>query len=349
MPGNRVLLRGPNNPWLVACLVRGAEGGRRRGDHHAAAAAGGDHRARRDHPDRTSPSATTASLADLTAAAPGLPALAYGGDGADDLVARCASKDGGFTAVDTAADDVALLAPPRAPPAGPRPPCTSTATCWPSPTPSRATSLRPVAGRRLHRHARRSASRSGSAAWWSSRCASAPPRCCSSGPRPDELADAIAAHGVTVLFTAPTAYRAMLAAGRATSSPACAAASRPASTCRVAVWEDVPPRHRHPHHRRDRRHRDAAHLHLRRRRRHPARRHRPGRARATRRAVLDEDGRAGARRRAGRLAVTRPDRLPLPGRRSPARVRAGRLEHHRRHLRPRRRRLLLVSRPAATT
>jgi 2-aminobenzoate-CoA ligase len=34
---------------------------------------------------------------------------------------------------------------------------------------------------------------------------------------PAELADAIAAHGVTVLSTAPTAYRAMLAAGKASS------------------------------------------------------------------------------------------------------------------------------------
>jgi 2-aminobenzoate-CoA ligase len=34
---------------------------------------------------------------------------------------------------------------------------------------------------------------------------------------PAELADAIAAHGVTVLSTAPTAYRAMLAAGKAAS------------------------------------------------------------------------------------------------------------------------------------
>ena len=33
-------------------------------------------------------------------------------------------------------------------------------------------------------------------------------------PAPDVLADAVAEHGVTVLFTAPTAYRAMLAAGR---------------------------------------------------------------------------------------------------------------------------------------
>ena len=49
---------------------------------------------------------------------------------------------------------------------------------------------------------------------------------------PDELAEIIAEHGVTVCFTAPTAYRAMLRrracrqAGRR-----CAARSRPASTC----------------------------------------------------------------------------------------------------------------------
>jgi 2-aminobenzoate-CoA ligase len=33
-------------------------------------------------------------------------------------------------------------------------------------------------------------------------------------PAPDVIADAVAQHGVTVLFTAPTAYRAMLAAGK---------------------------------------------------------------------------------------------------------------------------------------
>ena len=38
VPGNRVLLRGPNEPWLVACWLGRAEGRRRRGDHHADAA-----------------------------------------------------------------------------------------------------------------------------------------------------------------------------------------------------------------------------------------------------------------------------------------------------------------------
>ena len=47
----------------------------------------------------------------------------------------------------------------------------------------------------------------------------------------------------------------------------------------------------------------------------------------------------------GRLAVHGPDRLPLPRRRPAAQLRPARLEHHRRHLRPRRRRLLLVPGP----
>src|SRR2546429_7985450 len=49
---------------------------------------------------------------ELTAAAPGLPAVFYGGGSAgDDLAGRCAAKSGSFPAVATAADDVALLAP----------------------------------------------------------------------------------------------------------------------------------------------------------------------------------------------------------------------------------------------
>ncbi len=48
---------------------------------------------------------------------------------------------------------------------------------------------------------------------------------------PDELADYIADHGVTVLSTAPTAYRAMLAAGKADQLRGLRRRCRPASTC----------------------------------------------------------------------------------------------------------------------
>ena len=48
---------------------------------------------------------------------------------------------------------------------------------------------------------------------------------------PDQLADLIEAHGVTICFTAPTAYRAIIASGKAATDPhAAPGASRPAST-----------------------------------------------------------------------------------------------------------------------
>ena len=84
----------------------------------------------------------------------------------------------------------------------------------------------------------------------------------------------------------------------------------------------------HGRHRRDR---DAAHLHRGARGRDPARR--DGKAGA---GLRGEDRRRGrARPAAGRRRAAcgaRADRLPLPRRRAPAEVRRGRLEPHRRHL-----------------
>jgi 2-aminobenzoate-CoA ligase len=108
-PGNRVLLRGPNNPWLAVAWL-------------AVIKAGGvmvtTMALLRPREIATIVGLTQPSLAlcdhrfaeDLAAGAPALTAVRYGGDGPDDLTARCASKDGTFTAVDTAADDVAMLA-----------------------------------------------------------------------------------------------------------------------------------------------------------------------------------------------------------------------------------------------
>jgi 2-aminobenzoate-CoA ligase len=104
-----VLLRAPNNPWLVACwfgvlkaggvvvttvpLLRSAEltplvelvgGGLMLCDHRF-----------------------TADLADMA----GLEVLAFGSGDADDLIRRCARQPTSYVNVDTAADDVALLAP----------------------------------------------------------------------------------------------------------------------------------------------------------------------------------------------------------------------------------------------
>lgn len=111
IPGNRVLLRGPNNPWLVAAWLGVLKAGAvvvttmpmLRSSEVATliqltkpAVAITDHR----------------FLDELTVAAGDDAAvLTYGADGIDDLISRCGHKSGVFTAVDTAADDVALLGP----------------------------------------------------------------------------------------------------------------------------------------------------------------------------------------------------------------------------------------------
>src|SRR5712691_6549402 len=113
-PGQRVLLRGPNGPWLAAAWL-------------AVIKAGGvavtTMALLRPREIATIVGLTQPSLAlcdhrfaaDLAAGAPALTAIHYGPalDGTaapGDLTARCAAKDGTFTAVDTAADDVAMLA-----------------------------------------------------------------------------------------------------------------------------------------------------------------------------------------------------------------------------------------------
>jgi 2-aminobenzoate-CoA ligase len=209
VPGNRVLLRGPNNPWLVAAWL-------------AVLKAGGVVVATmpllRPVEIAALVEITVPDLAvcdhrfveDLTAAAPALPVLRYG-DG--DLAGRCAAKPASFPAVDTAADDVALLAP------------------------TSGTTGRPKATMHFHRDVLACADT------FSARVVRPEPDDIFTGTPPigftfglgglvifplragastllleragaDKLADAIASHGVTVLFTAPTAYRAMLAAGK---------------------------------------------------------------------------------------------------------------------------------------
>jgi 2-aminobenzoate-CoA ligase len=212
-PGNRVLLRGPNSPWLGAAWL-------------AVVKAGGvvvtTMALLRPREIATIVGLTQPSLAlchhrfaaDLAAGAPALTTIYYGGDGPADLAARCAAKNGTFTPVDTAADDVAMLA--------------STS----------GTTGQPKVAMHFHRDVLATADtfskylirprpndvftgtpplgftyglggllifplRAGASTLLLERAT------------PPELADAIAAHGVTVLSTAPTAYRAMLAAGKA--------------------------------------------------------------------------------------------------------------------------------------
>jgi 2-aminobenzoate-CoA ligase len=219
-PGNRVMLRGPNTPWLAAAWLAVIKAG------GVAVTTMALLRPREIAAivDLTRPSLALCDhrfTADLAAGAPELTTISYGGepDDASGLAARCAARDGTFTAVDTAADDVAMLA--------------STS----------GTTGQPKVAMHFHRDVLATADtfsrhvikprrddvftgtpplgftyglgglllfplRVGAAALLLERAT------------PAELADAIAAHGVTVLSTAPIAYRAMLAAGKAKGSDA---------------------------------------------------------------------------------------------------------------------------------
>src|ERR1019366_661997 len=110
VPGNRVLLRGPNTPWLAACWLGAVKSGAvvvttmallRSAELTAICEIAQVRLALCD-------SRLTGELA--AAGVPGIQLVGYGGDGPDDLVQRAAAKPAGFTAVATAADDVAMIA-----------------------------------------------------------------------------------------------------------------------------------------------------------------------------------------------------------------------------------------------
>jgi 2-aminobenzoate-CoA ligase len=209
VPGNRVLLRGPNSPWLAAAWL-------------AVVKAGGvavtTMALLRPREIATIAGLTEPSLAlcddrfvdDLTTAAPSLVTLRYPGD----LAERCARKDGTFTAVDTAADDVAMLASTSGTTGQPKvamhfhrdvlATCDTFSRYLLAPRPDDVFTGTPplgftygLGGLLLF------PLRAGASTLLIERAT------------PAELAELIAAHGVTVLSTAPAAYRAMLAAGKA--------------------------------------------------------------------------------------------------------------------------------------
>jgi 2-aminobenzoate-CoA ligase len=208
VPGNRVLLRGPNNPWLAACWLAVLKAGGvvvttmpllRPSELRPVLAKSQPTAALCDH----------RFLDDLTRTDPDLTVVPYGGDGADDLAARIGGRTDDFEAVDTASDDVALIA------------FTSGTTGEPKgcvhrhrdvlaiadtfsaeiirPTPDDVfTGTPPLAftfglGQLLVFPLRAGAS-----------------TLLLEQGAPPKLAEAIEAHGVTVCGTAPTAYRAML-------------------------------------------------------------------------------------------------------------------------------------------
>ncbi|MET3984644.1 2-aminobenzoate-CoA ligase [Streptomyces sp. PvR034] len=238
VPGNRVLLRGPNNPWLVAAwfgvlkaggvavttvpLLRAAELAELCGISRPAIALC-DHR----HLEELRSAADPATLR----------VIAYGGSGDDDLTARCAAKDGDFDTVRTAADDVALIA------------FTS------------GTTGRPKATLHFHRDVLANAdtfSRHVLRPEPEDVFTGTPPLAFTFGlgglvvfpmrvgastllierATPGQLAELVAEHAVSVLFTAPTAYRAILtdgAADRLAGLRRCVSAGEPLP---AAVWEE---------------------------------------------------------------------------------------------------------------
>jgi 2-aminobenzoate-CoA ligase len=209
VPGQRVLLRGPNNPWLVACWF-------------AVLKAGGVALTTmpllRTHELEQLVGLTGCSLAlcdarfaaDLipVAEAAGFPVVSYG----DDLAARTAHLPTTFDDVDTAADDVALLA------------ATSGSTGVPKVT------------MHFHRDVLAIADTFGAHTVQGRPddvFTGTPPLAFTFGlggllvfplrvgasvlliekATPVQLAEAVARHRATVLFTAPTGYRAMLRGG----------------------------------------------------------------------------------------------------------------------------------------
>ena len=209
VPGARVLLRAPNNPWLVACWLGVLKAGAvvvttmpllRSGELGV----------------MCDIAKVQLALCDSTlleelekAEVEGLRVVAYGGDGADDLVPLSERKPTGFESVATAADDVCLLA------------FTS------------GTTGRPKATMHFHRDVLAIADTFSSHVLKplpTDVFAGSPPLAFTFGlgglvifplrvgacslllerATPEDLFAAVGRHRVTVLFTAPTAYRAAL-------------------------------------------------------------------------------------------------------------------------------------------
>lgn len=208
VPGNRVLLRGTNNPWQVACWLAVLKAGGVVVSTMPLLRAG----ELRPVIDASLPTLAIcdAGLEDEVGdATAGLPMLTVGDGGADDLIARSHAKPDTFAAVATAADDVALIA------------FTSGTTGRPKGCMHFHRDVLAIADTfssqvlRPHRDSLFVASPPMAFTYGLGGMLVFPLRCGAASllvekTTPVLLAEAIARHRATALFTAPTAYRAML-------------------------------------------------------------------------------------------------------------------------------------------
>jgi 2-aminobenzoate-CoA ligase len=244
VPGNRVLLRGPNSPWMAACWF-------------AIVKAGGIVVATmpllraKELTDvvtkaRISHALCDARLADeLEAARPSCPTLTTVGwfetDRGDGIAARAAGKPSTFADVRTAADDTVLIAFTSGTTGMPKGTMhfhrdvLAACDCWPRSTLRAApddlfTGSPPLAftfglGGLLHFPLR-----AGAATLLIER------------PSPDVLLAAIAEHRATVVFTPPTSYRAMAAQAHAfdlSSLRKCVSAGEALPAATRKLWKDA--------------------------------------------------------------------------------------------------------------
>ncbi|MEP7275798.1 MAG: benzoate-CoA ligase family protein [Betaproteobacteria bacterium] len=244
IPGNRVLLRGPNSPAFAACWFGTVKAG------GIAVSTMPLLRARElaDIVRKAEVShalCDTRLLAELDIARASCPTLrhivTYGGGAADALDARAQDKSGTFANTDTAADDTALIAFTSGTTGTPKGTMhfhrdlVAACDCWP-------------------RHVLRASH--------DDLFTGSPPLAFTFGlgglllfplrvgaavllierPAPEALLSAIAAHRATVLFTAPTSYRAMAGAAGAhdlSSLRKCVAAGEALPAATRALWKSA--------------------------------------------------------------------------------------------------------------
>ncbi|HET9783047.1 MAG TPA: AMP-binding protein [Candidatus Dormibacteraeota bacterium] len=238
VPGNRVLLRGPNNPWLVAGWLGVIKAGGvavttmpllRTGELKAMIEIAEVTIAICDH----------RFVEDLQAAAPArFDIVTYGTDRQDDLTRLGGAKAAAFESVATAADDVCMLA------------FTS------------GTTGRPKATMHFHRDVLAIADTFSAHLLTptpNDLFAASPPLAFTFGlgqslvfplragaavylleqPSPKRLLEAVERHRITVLATAPTAYRAMVPDLPAADVSSIRAAVSAGETCPKATWDAV--------------------------------------------------------------------------------------------------------------